>query len=808
MRRLSTLLFVTLFATTTFAATKNETDPQLNRDFDRARHMILSPAAPLTEQDRADLLAEGVEIQRPLTGGRYIARVAPAARFGDARITSVEPMTAAHKIYGSARRAGDVTVIFHQDVALDDARKSVLAAGGTLDDFFTSNYGPTHIVDARIAPASLNALAADENVLAIAGRIRSHLVEDNAIAAQLSHVPEVYAAPYNLSGAGQIVMVSELSDAQASHPEFGGRLTAGGAAANGQHSTHVSGTIGASGVNPSAKGMAPNVQIREFNVGSSISSHLKALNTNLAATHIVANNTSLGFPLGWCDQCDSQLPLWLDSDLYYGAYDPGATLVYDDITKTYGTLLVFSAGNDGQFPQFQSGWREHYHADDNGDADTTKEFCVSLNGSGTDCPATPCNAGCELVMHHNQTPWDTMTITGAAKNVLAVGALRTNTTPPSIASFSSRGPAKDGRVKPDISARGQSLLSTWPTSTYSTLSGTSMAAPVVTGISALLGEQWQKTFNAPPTVAELRGVILAGATDLGNTGPDYTFGFGLIDAKASADLIIGDGGTRSQIVNVNISQGTRVERAVTVTSAQKLKVLVTWADPSVVLLGNDSFEAKALVNDLDVQVIGPNGTVYLPYVLDKVHYENPATTGVNTIDNTELVEIANAAPGVYRVIVIGSKVNQGPQTAVVITNLKSAGVTPCSDVQEPNNSAETAWGNVPPGTLAGAICSAGDVDFFKLQATQFGAITATIQAGDTPLRATLNAQDGKSATVDIPAGQTKSVSIQYGTGSGQAPSYNVTVKIEATAAIGSNPTYKLTLAYGQFAGTRHRSTRH
>src|ERR1044071_7193581 len=94
MRRLSTLLFVTLFATTTFAATKNETDPQLNRDFDRARHMILSPAAPLTEQDRADLLAEGVEIQRPLTGGRYIARVAPAARVAEGgAITSGEPMT-------------------------------------------------------------------------------------------------------------------------------------------------------------------------------------------------------------------------------------------------------------------------------------------------------------------------------------------------------------------------------------------------------------------------------------------------------------------------------------------------------------------------------------------------------------------------------------------------------------------------------------------------------------------------------------------------------------------------------------------
>jgi len=401
-----------------------------------------------------------------------------------------------------------------------------------------------------------------------------------------------------------------------------------------------------------------------------------------------------------------------------------------------------------------------------------------------------------------------MTVTGSAKNVLAVGAVQTLTSPPTIASFSSRGPAKDGRVKPDIVARGRGLLSTVPTSIYATSSGTSMAAPVVTGIAALMGEQWQKTFGGRPTAAELRAVLLAGATDLGNPGPDYTFGFGLVDAKNSADLIIGDGGTRSQIANVTVAQGGRVERNVTLTATQNLKILVTWPDPSVVLLGNDSFEAKALVNDLDVQVITPGGTTVLPYVLDKVHYENAATRGVNNVDNTELIEIANAAPGVYRVVILGTHVTQGPQAAVVVSNAKGVTLLPCSDIQEPNNSAETAWGNVPPGSLSGAICTAGDADFFKFQVTKFGPVQATVKAGDTPLRATLTASNGQTATVDIPANNTRQVSIQYGSGTADAPALNVTLKIEATAAIGTNPSYTVTLAYGQAIGPRRRASRH
>jgi hypothetical protein len=60
-----------------------------------------------------------------------------------------------------------------------------------------------------------------------------------------------------------------------------------------------------------------------------------------------------------------------------------------------------------------------------------------------------------------------------------------------------------------------------------------MASPVVTGIAALLTEQWRKTFTgANPKAAEtLKALILAGAQDLGNPGPDYTYGFGLVERE-------------------------------------------------------------------------------------------------------------------------------------------------------------------------------------------------------------------------------------------------------------------------------------
>jgi subtilisin family serine protease len=73
----------------------------------------------------------------------------------------------------------------------------------------------------------------------------------------------------------------------------------------------------------------------------------------------------------------------------------------------------------------------------------------------------------------------------ASKNCLAIGNLQNND---QIASSSSRGPAEDGRIKPDICAVGSSVYSTQPGNTYASFSGTSMACP---GVSGTLADLWQ-----------------------------------------------------------------------------------------------------------------------------------------------------------------------------------------------------------------------------------------------------------------------------------------------------------------------------
>ena len=78
-----------------------------------------------------------------------------------------------------------------------------------------------------------------------------------------------------------------------------------------------------------------------------------------------------------------------------------------------------------------------------------------------------------------------------------------------------------------------------------------------------------------------------------------------------------------------------------------------------------------LVNDLDLRVVDASGATVLPYVLNKDSVDTPATRGVNTVDNVEVVEIANATPGNYRVLVNGTRIaSTTPQQFVVVANAR------------------------------------------------------------------------------------------------------------------------------------------
>jgi len=111
-----------------------------------------------------------------------------------------------------------------------------------------------------------------------------------------------------------------------------------------------------------------------------------------------------------------------------------------------------------------------------------------------------------------------------------------------IASFSSRGPSPiDGSIKPDVSAPGVDIRSSFPGGGYYNWQGTSMACPHVTGTIALMLEANPGLLTIE-TVEDIKDVLRDNAVDLGAPGPDNDYGWGLIDAYESVTAIA-HGGT-------------------------------------------------------------------------------------------------------------------------------------------------------------------------------------------------------------------------------------------------------------------------
>ena len=389
------------------------------------------------------------------------------------------------------------------------------------------------------------------------------------------------------------------------------------------HSTHVSGTMigSASQVNGQAKGMAPMAELLTYDFGAD-----EPEMTNAAANGLLISNHSYGI-------ASSNVPLW-----YIGYYDSNARDIDKIVYNAPYYLPICSAGNDRQ--------------------------------SGEN----PADGG-----------YDYLTDKSVAKNNIVVAATfevldYEDASDVFMSSFSSWGPTDDGRIKPDISAKGVNMYSAsgGSNASYTNMSGTSMATPNVSGSLLLLQQHYNDLNGEYMLASTLRALALHTADEAGFApGPDYRFGWGLLNTQRAAQVISQDG-TESMIITETLDANDVYTYTFKADGTQVISATIAWTDPAANPLpgGNEDVATPSLMNDLDLRISQDGGVTFLPWVLDVATPTAGATTGDNVVDNVEKIEINTPEAGDY-IVRVSHKgqllINDSQVFSLVIEGISSEG---------------------------------------------------------------------------------------------------------------------------------------
>ena len=474
----------------------------------------------------------------------------------------------------------------------------------------------------------------------------------NRIAAQTISTDKVHPGgpePFALTGTNITLAIWDEGEVWSDHPEFYyGQVSIGNDVEDSSlavHSTAVAGTMVANGWDLDAKGMAPEARLASYDFLNLIEEL-----TDCAENHpnIQISNHSYNILCGWRNE------KYLNRQIWFG--DPQISEIedykfgwYGDVSRDMDNfcyiwpyhLPVFASGNDRTNRQQTT---ESYYVN----------WALQTNWNDVITSSKLIPSSTNRPPNGNPTGFDCISLRGTSKNILTVGAVKdipsgyTNGMEVLLDPYSSTGPTDDGRIKPDVVANGNLVhtcnypLIGW--TMYKDWSGTSFAAPGVSGSLGLVQQLYEQIHgtNVPLLASTYKGIAIHTAHDIGPTGPDYTFGWGLFDTPSACWAVSNNATWNSLpfIKEVRLPEGEIIEFNVVATSNETFKATIVWTDPPgpVQPVQVDPTN-RVLVHDLDLRVIDSMGTTNYPWILDPFNPTNLATTGDNVLDNVEQVEL-------------------------------------------------------------------------------------------------------------------------------------------------------------------------
>jgi subtilisin family serine protease len=605
-----------------------------------ARWVRVQFADRITADDRAALAATGADALTYVPDHAYLAYAdedaARAAADVDG-VTAVTPLAAADKVSDAlAGVVGDVAVtVVSYGPAAASSEPRLARLGAVLDSAAAQADALLAATTVRVDAARLAEIAALPAVLAVSPAGTGLRPEDEGTAQVLAGnlkggLPqpgyEAFLAAKGVSGEGVVLSIADTG-IEARHPEFAGRdikvfdYSADGPQEvdYGGHGTHVAGIVGGRGADLGAGLRARDTDGLLYGLGV-------APNVTLIDQAVIARGSPFPPPS------------------------------FEGYTRD-----AISAGAVGWNASWTSG--EGAGA---GYVARARDLDVLARDGDFDAPG---NQPFVFVFSAGNSGGPRSRITGPkeAKNIVAVGSSRSHrglvptqaADVETISTFSSRGPAKDGRVLPTVVAPGENVISSrsfvGPSCSvpaadglalYATCSGTSMASPHVAGSVALLTEWWRRgNDGATPSPAMVKALLVNTARDLGKPDvPNRDEGWGRVDLAA----LFADSAAR-----------VYVDQSVVLDELDEASTLrVTPADPSrplrVTLVWTDAPGApdakRALVNDLDLVVESADGTQWRGNAFDDGLSEPGARA--DRIDNVENVFLPDAASEGYTVSVV------------------------------------------------------------------------------------------------------------------------------------------------------------